>query len=70
MRKFINIQDIPEIKEKYKEIELSSSEAQTSLVEDIYKYADERCWAVLQIVCIPLSRNGVGITVVYYDSIN
>ena len=70
MRKFINIQDIPEIKEKYKAVELSSSEAQTSLVEDIYKYADERRWEVLQIVCIPLSRNGVGITIVYYDSMN
>lgn len=70
MRKFINIQDIPEIKEKYQEVELSSSEAQTNLVEDIYKYANERCWVVIQIVCIPLSGNGVGITVVYYDSMN
>lgn len=70
MRKFINLQDIPEIKEKYKEVELSSSEAQTSLVEDIYKYADERFWVVIQIVCIPLSRSCVGITVVYYDSMN
>ena len=65
MRKFINIQDIPEIKEKYQYVELSSSEAQTSLVEDIYKYADERYWEVLQIVCLPLHQNGVGITIVY-----
>lgn len=65
MRKFINIQDVPEIKEKYKEIELSSSEAQANLIADIYKYADERCWQVLQIVCLPVHKNGVGITIVY-----
>jgi len=67
MRKFINIQDIPEIKEKYQYVELSSSEAQTSLVEDIYKYADERRWEVLQIVCLPVHKNCVGITIVYLE---
>jgi len=34
-------------------------------VEDIYKYADERRWEVLQIVCLPLHKNVVGITIVY-----
>lgn len=65
MRKFINIQDIPEIKEKYQYVELSSSEAQISLIKDIYEYANKRYWQVLQIVCLPLHRNSVGITIVY-----
>ena len=34
------------------------SEAQANLIADIYKYVDEKMLGVLQIVCLPLHKNG------------